>query len=60
MNYNVLRYFSVLAQVEHYTVAADFVNKPNLKYLSENITKVFAIFIKMCYNHSISSFNFEF
>ena len=22
MNYNVLRYFSVLAQVEHYTVAA--------------------------------------
>ena len=22
MNYNVLRYFSVLAQVEHYTIAA--------------------------------------
>ena len=39
MNYNVLRYFSVLAQVEHYTVAAARlgISQPSLSSAIHNL-----------------------
>ena len=39
MNYNYLRYFSVLAQVEHYTVAADRlgISQPSLSNAIHNL-----------------------
>ncbi|MBQ3097509.1 MAG: LysR family transcriptional regulator [Kiritimatiellae bacterium] len=39
MNYNVLRYFSVLAQVEHYTIAAARlgISQPSLSNAIQNL-----------------------
>lgn len=45
MNYNVLRYFSVLAQVEHYTVAAARlgISQPSLSSAIHNLENALGV-----------------